>query len=162
MRAHRLDDLDSCIAMWSDPIVVRFIGGKSSTPQRTWLRVLEYAGHWSLMGFGYWAIEEKATGSFVGEVGFADFKRDVAASMQNVPELGWALTPRFHGKGYATEAVLAALAWGDAHLEAERTVCMISCDNTASIRVAHKCGYREFEKTDFGGEPTLFLDRQKP
>lgn len=162
MRAHRLDDLDDCVAMWSDPVVVRFIGGKPSTPSRTWLRILEYVGHWSLMGFGYWAIEEKASGSFVGEVGFADFKRDVARSMRNVPELGWALTPRFHGKGYATEAVLAALAWGDAHLTAERTVCMISCENTASIRVAHKGGYREFETTDFGGEPTLFFARNKP
>jgi hypothetical protein len=34
-----------------------------------------YIGHWALMGFGYWVIEEKATGEFVGDVGFADFKR---------------------------------------------------------------------------------------
>ena len=162
MRAHRLDDLDDCIAMWSDPVVTRFIGGKPSTPQRTWLRMLEYAGHWSLLGFGYWAIEEKSSGRFVGEVGFADFKRDVAASMQDVPELGWALTPQFHGKGYATEAVLAALEWGDAHLRDVRTVCMISSDNTASIRVAEKCGYKEFERTLFDGSPTLFFAREKP
>jgi RimJ/RimL family protein N-acetyltransferase len=146
--------------MWSDPIVTRFIGGKPSTPQRTWLRMLEYAGHWVLMGFGYWAIEEKATGYFVGEVGFADFKRDVAPSMQNVPELGWALAPRFHGKGYATEAVGAVLTWGDAHLESARTVCMISCDNTASIRVADKCGYREFDRTPFDGSATVFFARE--
>jgi RimJ/RimL family protein N-acetyltransferase len=122
--------------------------------------MLEYAGHWSLMGFGYWAIEEKSSGRFVGEVGFADFKRDVAASMQNVPELGWALTPQFHGKGYATEAVLAALEWGDAHFRDARTVCMISVENTASIRVAKKCGYNEFERTHFGEEPTLFFARE--
>ena len=162
MRGHRLDDLDDCVAMWSDPIVVRYIGGTPSTAQRTWLRLLAYRGHWSVMGFGYWAIEDKTTGSFVGEVGFADFKRDIASSMQNVPELGWALVPRYHGKGYATEAVRAALAWGDAYFQAARTVCLISTDNIASIRVAEKCGYREFEKTDFGGEPTLFFVREKP
>jgi RimJ/RimL family protein N-acetyltransferase len=162
MRGHRLEDLDECIAMWSDPIVTRFIGGNPSTAQRTWLRLLAYGGHWSLMGFGYWAIEDKATGSFVGEVGFADFKRDIASSMQNVPELGWALAPRFHGKGYATEAVRAALAWGDVHLKTARTVCMISTENAASIRVAEKCGFRQFEQTLFGGEPTLFFAREKP
>lgn len=161
MRGHRIDDLDDCVAMWSDPIVVRFIGGTPSTVQRTWLRLLAYRGHWSVMGFGYWVIEEKATGSFVGEVGFADFKRDIATSMQNVPELGWALAPRFHGKGYATEAVRAALAWGDAHFQAARTVCLISSDNTASIRVAEKCGYREFERTLFDGTRTLFFEREK-
>jgi RimJ/RimL family protein N-acetyltransferase len=162
MRGHRRDDLDDCYAMWSDPIVVRFIGGTPSTPQRTWLRLLAYRGHWELMGFGYWVVEEKATGSFVGEVGFADFKRDIASSMQSVPELGWALAPRFHGKGYATEAVRAALTWGDSHFKAARTVCMISSDNTASIRVAEKCGYQEFERTLFDGSPTLFFAREKP
>jgi RimJ/RimL family protein N-acetyltransferase len=161
LRAHRLEDLDDCVAMWADTVVTRFIGGKPSTTQRTWLRMLEYAGHWSLMGFGYWAIEEKATGSFVGEVGFADFKRDIAPSMKNVPELGWALTPRFHGMGYATEAVRAALAWGDVHLKAAKTVCMISTENIASLRVAQKCSYEEFERALFGDEPTVYLARKK-
>lgn len=159
LRGHRLDDYEDCVAMWADPIVTRFIGGKPSTPQRTWLRILEYIGHWSLMGFGYWAMEDKATGVFIGEVGFADFKRDVAPSMKDVPELGWALSPRFHGKGYATEAVQAALAWGDSHFREPRTVCMISAENTPSIRVAEKCGFREFERTT-DGDPTLFFSRE--
>ena len=161
LRGHRLDDLDDCFAMWSDPIVTRFIGGKPSTEQQSWLRMLGYAGHWSLMGFGYWAIEEKVTGSFVGEVGFADFKRDIAPSMKNVPELGWALAPRFHGKGLGTEAVRAALAWGDAHFQGTRTVCLIDSDNAASIHVAEKCGYREFERTLFNGTPSVFFTREK-
>jgi len=86
LRGHRLDDLDECMAMWADPIVTRFIGGKPSTQQQTWARVLGYVGHWSLLGFGYWAIEEKASGRFIGEIGFADFKREIAAPMKDVPE----------------------------------------------------------------------------
>ena len=160
MRGHRVEDLEDCVAMWADPIVTRFIGGKPSSPQRTWLRLLDYVGHWSLMGFGYWAIEDKATGEFVGEVGFADFKRDIAPSMKDVPELGWALAPRFHGKGYATEAVHAALAWGDSHFRGRRMVCMISAENTASIRVAEKCGFREFERSQFSEESTLYFARE--
>jgi RimJ/RimL family protein N-acetyltransferase len=159
LRGHRLDDFEDSLAMWSDPVVTRFIGGKPSTEQQTWSRVIGYVGHWSLMGFGYWALEEKAGGSFVGELGFANFHRDIAASMKDVPELGWALASRFHGKGYATEAVRAAVAWGDVRFESARTVCLIDPDNVASVRVAQKCGYDVFERAVFNDQPTLFLAR---
>ena len=159
LRGHRLDDFEDSFAMWSDPVVTRFIGGKPSTEQQTWSRLLGYAGHWSLLGFGYWALEETSTGMFVGELGFANFRRDIAASMRDVPELGWALASRFHGKGYATEAVRAVVAWGDARFGPTRTVCLISPDNLASIAVARKCGYDVFEHTLFNGQPTLFFER---
>jgi RimJ/RimL family protein N-acetyltransferase len=162
MRAHRLDDFEQSLAMWSDPVVTRYIGGKPSTEQQTWSRLLNYAGHWSLLGFGYWALEEKATGVFAGELGFANFRRDIAASMRDVPELGWALAPRFHGQGFATEAVRAAVAWGDVRFGSARTVCLINEENAASVRVARKCGYEVFERTTFNETPTLFLARQGP
>ncbi len=145
--------------MWSDPNVTKFIGGRASTEQQTWARLLAYAGHWSLMGFGYWAIEEKLSKDFVGEVGFADFKRDIAASMKGKPELGFALASRFHGKGYATEAVRAALAWADAHLGYAGTVCLVSPQNLASLRVVEKCGYSLFERSLYNEQPVLFLSR---
>ncbi|HEY0383536.1 MAG TPA: GNAT family N-acetyltransferase [Candidatus Elarobacter sp.] len=159
MRAHRLDDFEQSFAMWSDPVVTRYIGGKPSTEQQTWSRLLNYAGHWSLLGFGYWALEEKSTGRFAGDVGFANFRRDIAASMRDVPEIGWTLAPSFYGKGYATEAVRAAVAWGDVRFESARTVCLINEGNLASIRVAQKCGYEVFERTTFNEQPTLFLAR---
>jgi RimJ/RimL family protein N-acetyltransferase len=160
LRGHFAEDFADCFAMWSDPAVTRHIGGKPSTQSQTWIRLLSYIGHWALMGFGYWVIEETATGRFVGEVGFADFKRDIAPSMQGVPELGFALAPAFHGNGYATEAVRAVLAWGDEYFTTSRTVCLISPENVASIRVAEKGGYRIFERATFAGEPALFLERE--
>lgn len=160
LRPHRIEDFAPSAAMWSDPGVTRYIGGKPSTAQQTWLRLLAYAGHWQFLGFGYWAIEEKSTGAFAGEAGFADFKREIAASMQGVPELGWALAPRFHGRGLGTEAVRAAVAWADEVLKAPRTVCLIDPENAASIRVAEKCGYRVFERATFNERPTLFFSRE--
>ena len=161
LRGHRFEDLQPCVAMWSDPDVTRFIGGKPSTEQQTWLRLLQYAGHWSVMGFGYWAMEEKESGLFVGEVGFADFRRDISTSMSTAPEAGWALAPRFHGRGLATEALGAVLAWADRRAQLPRTVCLISPDNLQSIKVAAKCGYREFEETLFNGRPILLFERKK-
>jgi RimJ/RimL family protein N-acetyltransferase len=159
LRAHRYDDLPHCVAMWADPNVTRFIGGRASTERQTWTRLLSYLGHWALMGFGYWVIEEKASADFIGEVGFADFKRDVAPPMKGKPELGFALAVPFHGKGYATEAVRAALTWADAHLAYPATVCMINPQNLASLGVAQKCGYEVFERGLYNEQPVLFLSR---
>src|SRR5260370_24433802 len=158
MRCHRLDDFSDCTAMWADPIVTRYIG-KPFSEEEVWARLLRYVGHWSLLGFGYWAIEEKATGDFAGEVGFADFKRDITPSLHGIPELGWAFASRMHGKGYATEAVRAAVAWGDARVGSARTVRLINPENLRSIRVAGKCGYREFQRTTYKGQPTIMFHR---
>jgi RimJ/RimL family protein N-acetyltransferase len=159
MRGHRLDDFSDCAAMWADPIVTRHLGGKPFSEEETWARLLRYVGHWPLLGFGYWAIEEKETKAFVGELGFADFKRDIEPSIKGVPELGWVLASRAHGKGYATEAARAAVAWGETHFGKARTVCIIDPENLASIRVAEKCGYTEFQRTAYKGHTTLLFNR---
>ncbi len=145
--------------MWSDPVVTRYIGGKPSTETQTWARLEAYVGHWALLGFGYWVIETKDAGEFVGEVGLADFKRDIAPAMRDAPELGFALATAFHGKGFATEAVEAVISWADENLPYRRTVCLINPENTASLAVVEKCGYRIFKTTTFGDKPVLFLER---
>ena len=159
LRGHRLDDFVDCAAMWADPVVTRHIGGKPFSEEEVWTRLLRYVGHWSLMGFGYWAIEEKETGDFVGELGFADYKRDIVPSIKGVPELGWVLVSRVHGKGYGTEAVRAAVVWGEAHFGPTRTVCIIHPENLASIRVAQKCGYQEHQRTTYKGHAAIIFDR---
>lgn len=146
--------------MWADPEVTRYIG-VASTLQQTWARMRGYIGLWEYLGFGYWAIEERATGRYIGECGFADFKRDIAASMREVPELGWALVAPAHGKGFATEAVMCATAWGDANLQSKRTVCMIDVENRASVRVAEKCGFAEFDSALIGETSALFFERHR-
>src|SRR5258708_26581689 len=156
LRAHRTDDLGACAAMWADPAVTRLMGGKSFTPEEVWARLLRYAGLWSMLGFGYWAIEETATGRFVGELGFADFRRAVVPSL-DAPELGWVLATAAHGHGYATEAVGGVLAWADARFA--RTVCIIQPDNHASLRVAAKCGFAEQWRTAYKDHTTIVLAR---
>lgn len=159
LRGHAPDDFDDCAALWADPEVTRHISGKPSTPPESWARLLRYAGHWALLGYGYWAVEEKASGRFVGELGFADFKRGVDPTVAGLPEIGWVLAPDVQGRGLATEGVRAALAWGDAHFGSSRTFCIISPDNGASIRVAEKNGYREAVRTTYGGAPTIVFTR---
>jgi RimJ/RimL family protein N-acetyltransferase len=160
LRGHRLEDFHHCAAMWADPEVTRFIGGKPLSEEESWRRMLGYVGHWSLLGFGLWVAEEKATGNFVGEVGFADYKRDLDPSLKGTPEIGWVLASRARGRGYATEAVRAAVAWGDAHFPTARTACIIVPENLPSIRVAVKCGYKEFTVATYKGRPTAMYVRE--
>jgi RimJ/RimL family protein N-acetyltransferase len=114
-----------------------------------------------LLVFGYWVAEEKTTGNVVGEIGFADYKRDLEPSLKNLPEAGWVLASQAQGRGYATEAVRAVVAWGDAHFASARTACIIAPENVASIRVAVKCGYKEFKATTYKGRPTLMFVRER-
>jgi len=159
LRAYTPADLAESFAMWSDPEVTRYVGGKPSTHEEVWSRLIRYAGHWALLGFGYWVVRETATGRFVGDVGLADFKRDLEPSFNGSPEAGWVLAPWSHGKGYATEATRAALAWAEANLGAPRTVCMIDVGNTASMRVAEKCGFREWRRASYKGASAVLFER---
>lgn len=160
LRGHCLNDFISCAAMWADADVTRYIGGKPLTEEESWTRLLRYVGHWCLLGFGYWVVEEKATGTFAGEIGFADYKRDLESSLRGVPEIGWVLASPAQGKGYATEAIRAAVEWGDGHFQSARTACIIAPENAASIRVAVKCGYREWKSVTYKGQPTLVFVRE--
>lgn len=160
LRAHRLEDFEPSAAMWGDEEVTRFIGGKPFTPEEVWQRMLRYPGHWALLGFGYWVLEEKATGAFVGEAGLLNLNRSIEPPLGDAPEAGWVLAPTAQGKGYATEAMTCAIAWTEAQLLPSRTVCMISPQNTPSIRVAEKLGYREYVRTAYKGSPTILLERR--
>jgi RimJ/RimL family protein N-acetyltransferase len=159
LRGHRLDDFAASSAMWADEVVTRYIGGRPFTEEEVWARLLRYVGHWALLGYGYWVLEEKATRAFVGEMGFGDFKRDIQPSLNGIPELGWALVTQAHGKGYATEGVKAAIAWGDQHFGRRKTACLIHPENVASIRVAEKCGYREWQRTAYKEHEVILFER---
>jgi RimJ/RimL family protein N-acetyltransferase len=161
LRGQRLEDFSACAAMWADPIVTRHFGGKCLNEEEAWSRFLRYVGHWSLLGFGYWVVEEKSTGGFAGEIGFADYKRDMESPLKNAPEIGWVLASNSHGKGYATESDRAALAWGDRHFEAPQTSCIINPENLPSIRVAEKCGYRELLRTMYKGQQSIVFVRNR-
>ncbi|HEY8682879.1 MAG TPA: GNAT family N-acetyltransferase [Rhodanobacter sp.] len=159
LRAHRADDYATCMAIWSDPEVIRHIGGRPFTAEEVWKRLLQYAGLWSLLGYGYWAVEEKASGRYVGDIGYADFKRELKPSLHGMLEFGWVLAPHAHGKGYASEAVAAISGWGQAHFPERRIVCIISPENLPSIRVAQKAGFRLCQQAVYHDSPTLVFSR---
>jgi RimJ/RimL family protein N-acetyltransferase len=162
LRPHRLDDFDAYVAMWADPVVTRFIGGRPRTREESWIRFLRHFGMWSLLGYGFWAVEEKASGDFIGEAGFHDLKRDMVPSIEGIPEAGWGLVSSAHGKGLATEIVSRILSWGDQIFGPVKTVCIIDPEHAGSIRVAKKCGYLEVLRTTYHNEATILFERRPP
>ncbi len=162
LRAHTLDDFDEYAEMWADPRVTQHIGGKPFTREECWGRFLRFPGHWSLMGFGCWIARERESGRFVGDLGLFDMHRELQPSFGGAPEAGWALAPWCHGRGYATEAMQAALGWVDANVSPPRTVCMINPGNEVSIRVAGKLGYREYARTSYKTEAVILFERAAP
>jgi|SRR5579863_1792232 len=161
LRPYRANDLAACAALWEDPITIRYTTGKPLTREDVWLRILAHAGSWALLGYGLWALEDKATGKYVGELGFIERARDIYPSFEGIPEAAWVLDSRLHGKGYATEGVSAVVAWGDKNFKAARTVCLIQEGNTASLRVAVKCGYRECARTSYKDQRVIVLERYR-
>ena len=161
LRGHRLDDFRFLATMWADPEVTRFIAPAPATAEEAWARFLRYAGHWAMMGYGYWAVEEKASGRYIADIGFADHRRAIVPVLDG-PEIGWVLSATEAGAGYATEAVRAAVAWGDGHFRDRRTVCIIAPDHARSIRVAEKAGYRLDGSGLYKGRETLVYARSAP
>jgi RimJ/RimL family protein N-acetyltransferase len=159
LRGQTAQDFPAFAQMWADPVVTRFIGGVPLSEEESWAKFMRIAGHWTLLGFGFWGIFEKATGARIGEAGILDVKREIVPSFHGTPELGWGLLPAVHGKGYATEAVRAIISWAESHFGKVRMVCIIDPDNTASLRVAHAVGFRECARTTYKGEPTVILER---
>lgn len=157
LRPHTATDFAACCELWTDPEVVRFIGGRPSTGEEVWRRILAYAGHWQLLGFGYLLVTERTTGAVVGEVGIADFHREVEPPFGDTPEAGWAIRPQFQGRGLAGEAVGALLAWVDKLTP--RTVCMIDPENAPSLRLAERLGFREYLRTTYKDHASILMER---
>jgi RimJ/RimL family protein N-acetyltransferase len=162
LRAPALTDFADSLALWSDPTVTRFITGKPQGKQEVWARLQRYVGHWLTIGFGYWTIESTDTGGYLGEVGFSDPRRDITPSFDGVPEMGWALAPLAQGKGLASEAAGAALAWRDVHVAHPQTICLIAPENTVSLRLAEKLGFGDAIEAVYNSGTSLVLRRATP
>lgn len=158
LRPHRLSDFDACLALWSDPATVRFIGGVQDA-QTVWFRLLRHAGLWALAGYGSWVFEDRATGAYLGEGGLLEARRGMA-ELEGAPEMGWALTPHAQGRGIATEGIAAAARWADAHVDAPVTRCIIEPANVASVNVARKCGYAETARIA-RDKPLIVMERRR-
>lgn len=162
LRAHRLSDLDALATLWADEGSVRYVGGKVRTREETWGKALGLNGLWTVCNWGYWCVALKETDACIGQAGFGLFEREANRYVPGTPEAGWAIHPQYAGQGFATEAMAAALTWIDRLSPAiESTHCLIHPQNSASMGVADKLGYRPVTRTTAGGGLSVVLVRDR-
>lgn len=152
VRALTMADWEPYATMWEDPRVTAFIGGEPRTRDVAWPKFGQAAGMWRLVGYGNWAVIDRAEGIFLGVAGLSDFKRGIP-ELEGYPEAGWAFAAASWGRGIASEAIAAIAGWADASGIVE-TRCMIDHANIASAKVAARCGYTAFVELE--GERRVF------
>jgi RimJ/RimL family protein N-acetyltransferase len=155
MRGWRESDLEPMAAFYSDDANARFIGGGQPRDQ-VWRRIAMYVGHWVLRGYGFWALEEKATGEFAGWCGlwFPEGWPE--------PEIGWGLMPMARGKGYATEAAKRARDHAYGELGWTTAISFIAPENHASRAVAERLGATLDYETELFGQPANVFRHPAP
>lgn len=139
LRGWRPSDFEAYAAYYANEETARYVGGRM-TRDKAWRHFAAMVGHWSLKGFGFWAVEEKTSGAFVGCIGLWE--------PEGWPELelGYWLTTEAQGKGYATEAAVRSRRFAFEEMGATTLVSFIAPENEPSIRVAKRLGAR-LEKT---------------
>jgi RimJ/RimL family protein N-acetyltransferase len=149
LRPFRPDDFDAYAEMCSDPEVMRYLTGAPLSRPEAWRHMAFIVGHWHLLGYGMWAVEEKATGNFLGRIGFNNPEGWPAF------ELGWTLARRYWGRGYASEGARAALAHAFTAMGRDHVISLILPGNQSSIRVAERLGERLEGRAEVVGKECL-------
>lgn len=157
LRAFRQSDFEAYAAMVADPEVVRYLAdGKTLSRIDAWRQMAMFAGHWELRGFGVWAVEERATGKFIGRIGCFDPEGWPAF------EIAYTLARHAWGKGYATEAARAALHYAHTTLGKRNVASVINSENKGSIAVATGLGATLSESVPFYGATALIYRYPDP
>jgi RimJ/RimL family protein N-acetyltransferase len=149
LRLRRVEerDVDAVTLMFGDPRYMRFMGdGKLADRAAAWRAIAGTLGHWTLRGFGFFAIEEKASGAFIGWSGLLN--------PEGWPgiEIAWGIAPDRWRQGFATEAATAVRHYAADTLHLTRLISLIHPENVASIRVAEKIGERFLRTIEFQGK----------
>ena len=134
LRAPRASDFDAYAAFMASPRA-EYVGGPMDR-SAAWSEFASFFGCWAMHGFGPFAVEEKATGAFVGDVG------PWFPVPWPEPEMAWDLLEGFEGRGYATEAARAARDWAYRARGWTTAISLIAAGNAPSQGVATRLGCR--------------------
>jgi len=160
LRPYSLADFDDMHALMSRQEVHLYPRREPLTEEESWSRLLRHLGHWREFGFGFLAVEERATGRVIGEAGFSYFRRGLGSQWDLLPEASWTIAPERQGRGFASEAAAAAQQWAEERLGFARTLCMIHDGNLPSLRIAEKLGYQECHRATYNGRPVTLFERR--
>jgi RimJ/RimL family protein N-acetyltransferase len=147
-------DVEDLVRLHDDPLVARSMGLRD----RVWYewRIEATREEWVERGHGFVIVLDADSGRFLGRTGLKYWPEF------GETELGWVLRPEARGKGYATEAARAVLAWGFENLEVPYVTAMIRPGNDASVAVAERLGMTLGRRDQLNGDPVdvYSIDRE--
>ncbi|KUJ37293.1 acetyltransferase [Streptomyces albus subsp. albus] len=145
LRRWRESDLEPWAAMNADPEVREHLG-ELLTREQSDAAVALMRAEFDERGFGWWALEVRETGEFIGRAGLDEVDEDMPFAGVDV---GWRLMRSAWGHGYATEAALGCLAFGFEGLGLSEVVASTTVDNLRSQAVMRRIGMTRDPADDF-------------
>jgi RimJ/RimL family protein N-acetyltransferase len=146
LRPWREADREPWAAMNADRQVREFFPG-TLTREQSDASLDALNGHIISHGYGFWALEDRASGEFLGFTGLLN--TSFPAPFTPCVEIGWRLVRHAWSKGYATEAALASLDHGFQRLGLASIVSFAVVANARSRRVMERIGMRRIPDGDF-------------
>jgi RimJ/RimL family protein N-acetyltransferase len=163
LRGYRRDDFEAIYRIGADLEITRLMGGPIVSRSAAWEKFLRGPAMWPMLGYGMWIVERRSDGAVLGQIGYADFMREMDPPLADAPEMAWVLggggAETSLGQGYGSEALAAVLAWGDAHLSAPKYQCIIAPENTPSLRLAARFGFVEIRRAALQDEAVVVFER---
>jgi RimJ/RimL family protein N-acetyltransferase len=143
LRRSRPEDAETISAYRSDPEVHRYQGWDRVDPEgiRSEIEAMARRAPGEPGGWVQLSAEERGSGRLVGDVGLSP-----ADGEPGVVKIGYTIAPSFQGRGFATEAVGALVAYAFDTLGADVVRAYASAENAPSVRVAEKVGMRLIER----------------
>jgi ribosomal-protein-alanine N-acetyltransferase len=143
-------DVDGIFALDSDPEVLRFIGTPVMKERSEAAKVIALIRQqYQENGIGRWAMEERATGAFIGWTGLK-----VENHIRPFPyhDIGYRLLRKYWGQGYATESASACLRYGFDVLNYPEICAAAEAQHHASNHILRKIGMQQGESFTFEGK----------
>ena len=157
MQPIQQSSLTALADIWSDPEVTRFLPsqGKPVSRQNTEKAIASFVDHWQSKHYGVWEVLDNKTGLMIGYCGLR-YLEEIDDT-----EVLYGLAKDYWGKGIATQAVRAAIAYGFEQAALGRIVALSFPENKASRRVMEKAGLRyEGRISVFGLEAVCYAIEQ--
>lgn len=166
LRGYQRKDFDAIYTIGADAEITKFMGGPILSRSTAWEKFLRGPAMWLMLGYGMWIVERASDGAVLGQIGFADFMREMDTPLADAPEMAWVLggggAETSLGQGYGSEALAAVLSWGDAQLGAAKYQCIIAPENTPSLRLAVRHGFVQRRRAAFLDGEVIVCERQTP
>jgi len=137
LREWQESDYEPFISLNADPQVMEYFTSVR-TKDETIAQIARIVTHIEKNGFGFFAMERKDSGEFIGFTGLANTPFE--SWFTPCVEIGWRLSRANWGYGFATEAAEACLEFGFNELDIDEIYSFTSIHNIRSEQVMKKIG----------------------